>query len=74
MKRQAWTGRLDASAIPVKRKRLAQLFFLARVASTFRFQKPDHGVDCEKCSRARATPMRTITLARKPAKKQNPAA
>jgi hypothetical protein len=30
MKRQAWTDRLDASAIPVKRKRLAQLFFLSR--------------------------------------------
>ena len=37
-------------------------------------QNPDQGVDWEKCSRARTTPIRAITLTMKPTTKQNPAA
>ena len=62
-----------ASANRVKKQSSPDLISFP-VASIGRLHDPDQGAACEKCSRARATPMRTRTLAIKPTTKQNPAA
>ena len=67
--RQPTESRIDRaglSAIRVKKATCAANFFSNHC--------PDHGVGCEKCSRARTTPIRTSTLIRNPTTKQKPAA